>query len=164
MSENERIVGALREMKFFEGIAPDHLQRLAAIARVVEFPARHDIFREDDPAREVYLITRGHVSLVICAPGVGCRQLMDVSDGELIGWSPLVGHSRLSDTARTLTPTSAIAMQGAQILELCTQYPEFGYDFMHRTAEALAARLIATRLQLLKMSGFDLPEVQIESD
>ena len=105
-----------------------------------------------------------NVSLVICAPGVGCRQLMRVGKGELVGWSPLVGQSRLSDTARTLSPTEAIAIDGQQILDLCTEHPEFGFAFMHRAAQTLASRLAATRLQLLTMSGIQLPEVQIDTD
>jgi CRP-like cAMP-binding protein len=70
----------------------------------------------------------------------------------------------LSDTARTLTPTKAIAMDGQRVLALCAEDPKFGFAFMHRAAQTLASRLSASRLQLLKMSGANLPPVQIESD
>ena len=89
---------------------------------------------------------------------------MQVGDGELVGWSPLVGRHRLSDTARTLTPVKALAIDGEQVIALCRDNPEFGFEFMHRVAMALAERLSATRLQLLDLSGFQLPDVQIESD
>ena len=111
------IAQILRGVEFFRGIADEYLQRVARISKIVEFPARHDIFREHEPAKDVYILISGRVSLLISAPPVGCRQLMEVSDGELIGWSPLVGRSRLSDTARTLTPTKAVAMDGEQILD-----------------------------------------------
>ncbi len=110
------IVKILRDVEFFHGITDEYLERVAAISKIVEFPGRHDIFREHETAKEVYIIIGGRVSLVICAPPFGCRQLMEVGDGELIGWSPLVGRARLSDTARTLTPTKAIAMDGERIL------------------------------------------------
>jgi CRP-like cAMP-binding protein len=158
------IAQTLRGVEFFHDIAAEYLQRVAAISKIVEFPARHDIFREHEPAKDVFILISGRVSLVICAPTVGCRQLMEVSDGELIGWSPLVGRSRLSDTARTLTPTKAIAMDGDQILALCAKDPRFGFEFMHRAAQTLASRLSATRIQLLKMGGEHLPQVQMESD
>jgi len=89
---------------------------------------------------------------------------MEVSDGELVGWSPLVGRSRLSDTARTLTPIKAVAMDGEQILAPCAKDPRFGFEFMHRAAQTLASRLSATRIQLLKMGGEHLPQARIESD
>jgi CRP/FNR family transcriptional regulator, cyclic AMP receptor protein len=154
----------LRELEFFQGIAADHLDRLAAISRLVEFPAQHAIFHEDEPANDVYFITEGRVSLAICAPKVGCRQLMEVGKGELIGWSPLVGRMRLSDTAQTLTPAQAIAMDGERVLALCAENPRFGFEFMRRAAETLAERLNATRMQLFKMGGMLLPQVQIETD
>src|SRR5262245_33280471 len=94
------IAHILRPVEFFHDIADEYLQRVAAISKIVEFPARQDIFHEHEPAKEIYFIISGRVSLVICAPPLGCRQLTEVSEGELIGWSPLVGRSRLSDTAR----------------------------------------------------------------
>lgn len=158
------IVETLRNVKFFHDITDDHLERLADIAKFVEFPARKEIFHEHDKAKDVFVIVSGQVSLVICEPKVGCRQLMEVGAGELVGWSPLVGRPRLSDTARTLTPTKALVIDGERALALCSEDTEFGFEFMHRTAMALAQRLSATRLQLLEMSGFQLPDVQIESD
>ena len=99
------------------------------------------------------MIVSGHVSLVSCDPDVGCRELMTVTDGELIGWSPLLGRLLLSDSARTMTATKALAIDGQQVLDLCRDDPEFGFEFMHRTAQVLAERLDATRLQHLRMSG-----------
>jgi CRP/FNR family transcriptional regulator, cyclic AMP receptor protein len=160
----QKLVDTLRGLEFFQGIADEHLQRVAAISKAVEFPARHDIFLEHEPAKEVYFITSGRVSLVICTSRSGCRQLMEVGKGELIGWSPLVGRSRLSDTAHTVTPIKAIAVDGEKILSLCAEDPQFGFAFMRRAAETLAARLTATRIQLLELSGGQLPQVQIESD
>jgi len=158
------IMNMLRGVEFFQGIADADLQKVAEISKVVEFPARHDIFRENEPASDVYIVISGRVSLIICSPAVGCRQLMEVGDGELIGWSPLVGRALLSDTAQTITATKSIAMDGQRVLALCKQDPRFGVEFMHRAAQALASRLHAARIQLLKMSGRLLPEAQIESD
>jgi CRP/FNR family transcriptional regulator, cyclic AMP receptor protein len=158
------IVSALRGIEFFHDIADEYLNRVATISRIVKFPGRHDIFREHESAKDVYFIISGRVSLVICAPPFGCRQLMEVTAGELIGWSPLMGRSLLSDTAQTLIPTVAIAIDGQRILALCAEDTRFGFEFMRRAAQTLASRLNATRLQLMKTSGHLFPQVQIESD
>ncbi len=159
------ILETLRGVEFFRGISDEHLLRFAEIAELVEFPTHSDIFREHDKATHTYLIVSGQVSLISCDPDVGCRQIMTVSDGELVGWSPLVGRQLLSDTARTLTATQALAIDGQQLLALCGEDPEFGFQFMHRVAQVLAKRLSAIRLQHLRMSGHQLPpDVQIESD
>lgn len=161
---DKTILELLRGVSFLHDIADEHLERLAAISRKVEFPARKEVFHEHDSAEDVFLITRGRVSLVICAPKVGCRQLMEVGAGELISWSPLVARARLSDSAQTLVPTTVIAINGKAALELCAADPVFGFEFMRRAAQVLAERLAATRLQLLEMGGVRLPEVAIESD
>ena len=158
------VLETLRGIEFCRGIGDEHLERFAEIAQLVEFPPHRVIFHEQDQAKNVYLIVSGRVSLISCDPDVGCRQLMTVSDGELVGWSPLVGRRLLSDTARTLTPTKAFAISGEQLLTLCGEDPQFGFEFMHRVAQVLAERLSATRLQHLRMSGHELPNVQIESD
>jgi CRP-like cAMP-binding protein len=151
-------------LELFRDIAEVHLQRLAENARLVEFPAQRDIFRENDVAKEVYLIVSGRVSLVICRPKIGCRQLMEVGEGELLGWSSLVGRHRLSDTAHTLTPTKTLAFDGQQVISMCKELPDFGFQLMHRVAQVLEHRLNATRLQLLEMCGVHLPDVQVETD
>jgi CRP-like cAMP-binding protein len=81
-----------------------------------------------------------------------------------MGWSPLVGRTRLYDTARALTPVKALVFDGDALMEFCGKNPVFGFRFMHRVACTLAERLSGTRLQLLEMSGVHLPEFPIESD
>ena len=158
------ILNPLRETEFFHGIAKEHLERVAAISKIVEFQAQHDIFHENEFARDIYFVISGRVSLAVCTPHAGCRQLMEVGPGEMIGWSPLVGRPLLSDTARTVAPTVAVAIDGKRILKLCAEDPVFGFEFMHRAAQTLATRLSALRLQLLQLGGSSLPRVQIESD
>lgn len=161
---DQTVLDSLRSIEFFHDIANEHLERLAAIVEPVEFPPHHVIFREQEKAKHAYLINSGQVSLISCNPDVGCRELTTVSDGQLIGWSPLLGRKLLSDTARTLTATKAFAVDSEQLLALCREYPEFGFEFMHRVAQVLSERLFATRMQHLRMSGHQLPTVQIESD
>lgn len=154
----------IRDSSFFKDLPEDQLQKLVAIGREIEYRAREEVFHEHEPAKDVFLITSGQVALVICEAGLGCRQIMSVKEGDLIGWSPLLDRARLSDTARTLTPVKAIAFDGGKLLELCEQNPQFGYQFMRSTAKVLSERLNAVRWQLVDVHGVNLPEVALESD
>jgi CRP-like cAMP-binding protein len=147
----------LRELRFLSGVSEEHLEQLAKTARYVDFPEGKVIFREGEPASHIFLIVRGNVSLEIAAPGVGCRRILTVSTGELLGWSPVLGQSRLTATARALADTRAIELSGRQLLTLCEHNPRFGYEFMRRAALALAKRLNATRMQLLDVFGNQMP-------
>jgi CRP-like cAMP-binding protein len=143
----------LRELQILEGIPAEALERIASVAHLVEFRAGDIIFREGAPAEDIYLITSGSVSLEICAPSVGCERILTVETGDLLSWSPLLGHEKLTATARALVPTSAVKISGRQVLALCAHDAHFGYEFMRRVAEVLAQRLKATRLQLLNIYG-----------
>jgi CRP-like cAMP-binding protein len=161
---DQTILDALRDVAFFHDLTDAQLTRVAAIARLVEFPADSEMFHEYDTAKDVYVIISGNVSLVIFTPRYGYRELAEVGAGELIGWSPLVGREHLFDTARALEPTKALAIDGEKLLALCKEDSAFGCEFMHRAAIVLAQRLGATHSQLRKITGYDLPAVPLESD
>lgn len=158
MSKNT-VLEVLRGVHFLDGIAEEHLERLAELAQVVNFDEGNLIFREGDPASTIYLIVKGNVSLEICAPGIGCRRILTAGAGDLLGLSPLLDNVKLTATARTMAPTQAVAISGSQILTMCEHEPRFGYVFMRRAAAALAKRLNATRVQLLDVFGDQMPSV-----
>ena len=147
------IVALMREINFLDEVSDENMAALAAITRLVEFPEAQVLFREGDVTDDIYIVVDGQVSLEICASGVGCRRIMTVSSGELLGWSPLLEQARLTATARTIAPTSALQISANQILTLCEHNPRFGYEFMRRMALALAKRLSAARIQLLNVYG-----------
>ncbi|MCA9270555.1 MAG: cyclic nucleotide-binding domain-containing protein, partial [Planctomycetales bacterium] len=122
----------LRPLHSLEGLGDEHLTKLAGIAEVVDFPTQATLFREGEPATDVFLVIEGRVSLDICAPSVGCRCILTVGEGELLGWSPVLEQERLTATARALAPTRAVKINGRQILTLCEHDARFGYEFMRR--------------------------------
>lgn len=151
------VVPLLRGIGALAGMCDEHLQLLAKAAAEVHFAPDTVIFREGDPAVEVFLIVAGEVALEICAPSVGCRRILTVADGELLGWSPVLEQATLTATARTQVATHAVKISGPHLLQLCDQDPRFGYELMRRAAIALAKRLSATRLQLLNVYGSEMP-------
>ena len=157
MSDTE-LLDVLRKLHLFEGVSEESLQQLATIARFIDVPAGTTIFRQGETATTVYFLVSGRVSLEICAPGIGCKRILTVHEGDLLGWSPVLENEKLTATARTLLPTRMIAMDGKEIHAECEKYPRLGHEFMRRTALALGKRLNATRLQLLNLYGDELPE------
>jgi CRP-like cAMP-binding protein len=73
-----------------------------------------------------------------------------VGQGELLGWSPVLGLGVMSATARAITPCYALALNVDEILSWSDKDPKFVLEFMRRVAITLARRLNATRLQLLQ--------------
>ena len=151
------LVETLRELQFLSDMAPEYVERIANIAHIRDYGESDVVFREGQAAEHIYLVMFGNVSLEVCAAGIGCKQILTLGPGELVGWSSLLDQSRF--TARARTPESArlVEIDVAQLLALCDRDPQFGYEIMRRTALALAKRLSGTRMQLLDAYGTQLP-------
>ena len=156
MKDNS-LLETLREVSFLRGVADEYIEKIVEIAERAEFPEGKIIFREGEPASHIYLIVRGNVSLEICASGVGCKRILTLGAGDVAGLSPVLEHTRLTATARAISPTEALKISGNQILAVCEHNPRFGYEFMRKTALALSKRLVATRMQLLDVYGNTMP-------
>jgi CRP/FNR family transcriptional regulator, cyclic AMP receptor protein len=151
----------LRGIDLLKGISEEDLLQIASIAEEIDFAEGDIIFREHSPAENLYLVTEGNVSLEICAPSVGCRRILTVGKGELLGWSPVLENARYTATARAMALTRTVRMNGRQLLTLCEYDSSLGYHFMQRAALALSKRLSATRLQLLNVFGTEMPTVPV---
>ena len=154
----------LRSSTFFQEFPPEYFEQLVGFGQEIDIPAGTTVFKEFDRAKDLYVILSGEINLAISDKEDSCRLIGTVRQGDLMGWSPLVGRPRNYDTARTVTDVTALRLDAQKLMEFCSANPDFGFKFMHRIACVLAERLSGTRLQLLEMSGVHLPKVQLESD
>jgi CRP-like cAMP-binding protein len=155
-------IESLREIRFLHDMGPKHLEQIANISRFRDYNEGDIVFRQGDAAQQLYLIVHGNVSLEICAASVGCKQILTLGSGELLGWSSVLEQSCYTARARVLDVTRLVEINVGQFLTICERDPQFGYELMRRTALALAKRLSATRMQLLDVYGSNLPVVPIE--
>jgi CRP-like cAMP-binding protein len=153
----DSLVDTLREIRFLHDIGPMHLEQIAKIARVHDFNEGGVVFRQGDVAQYIYLVVSGTVSLEICAAGTGCKQILTIGPGELLGWSSVLEQLSYTARAHALDTTRLVEINVAQLLAICDSDPQFGYELMRQVALALAKRLTATRMQLLDVYGPNLP-------
>ena len=140
----------LRKHPFVEGFEPEHVDRLAALARQVSFTRDQVVFHEGDECSEFYLLVSGLVALEIEAPGHTLR-IQTLGTGDELGWSALLMAKGKHFQARALETVQALAFDGPQMLAACKESPDFGFAFMQRLLGVVADRLQATRLQLHDM-------------
>ncbi len=156
MSNPDEVMAALREMSFLRDIEDQYLQVLTPIAELREFPVGTVLFREGQSHPNVYLVISGFVSLEF---RFFDRVLQTVGEGELLGWTPILGRVEMTATARVLEPTRAVAIRASQLIALCEHNPRFGFEFMRQVARALSRRLNATKLQLLDVYSHNQPTI-----
>lgn len=147
----------LKALAFLAPATDDELRRLGPVARVEQHPPGTVLFREGDHLSRVFIVAAGTVALEVNGTDHRPRRFQTVGPGELLGWSPLLGSGPMTATARALAETRVVALDARAVLGLCDQDPRFGFQFMRRTAAAIAARLGATRLQLLDVYRHEIP-------
>ena len=105
----DELLELLRGLRFLYDIEVNDLDRLASLSRGIQLPEGAVVFREGDVINEIFLVHSGNVALEICAPSVGCKRILTAGEGDLLGWSPLLGGTALTATARTLTAATVVA-------------------------------------------------------
>lgn len=134
---------------FFKGLPPEHLKVLVGCASNVRFDSGQQILKEGEEANQFFLIREGRVALEIDAPGREPITIQTLESGEILGWSWLVPPYYWMFTARAVTPTRAIAMDGKCLREKCEKDHSLGYELLKRLTHVMELRLQWTRLQLL---------------
>jgi len=142
------LLATLQGIQFLRGVSRDHLEQIAAIAQFCDYEADEIVFREGDDCDSVYLVVFGKLSIELCAPTMDSKHIVTVGPGEMLGWSSLLERPRLAATGRAIESTRLVRIDSAKLLEICDEYPDFGYQFMRRTMLALAMRLNTTWAQL----------------
>ncbi len=139
----------LTGLAFTEGLEPEQLDRITAIAGPVRWAAGETVFREGDPDSHLYVVRAGRVSIEVAVPGRGRVTILTVGPGEVFGWSSLFQPRPKTASARTTEATTAIALDAGRLQELCDADPRLGYLLARRILGVVSERLKATRMQLL---------------
>jgi len=133
---------------FFHGMTSEHLALLTRGAKVNEFKAGDVLFREGQPASQIFLIQSGKIGLQAHGAANGVP-VQDLTAGEVLGWSWLFPPFTWHFQARAIEPTTVIVLDGAHLLVTAESNHDFGYELMKRVAQVVIRRLQTTRQQQL---------------
>jgi CRP/FNR family transcriptional regulator, cyclic AMP receptor protein len=147
----QSVLETIQGIHFLQGTSREHLEQIASVAQMGDYDVGDILFREGDVADRIYLVVVGRLVLEVCTPEWGCKQIITVGPGEILGWSSLSDHRRMVATARVIEKAQLVRIDSAKLLAICDEDPQFGYEFMHRTMLALAKRLTATWTQLAQV-------------
>ena len=141
----------LEELQFSAALPPEVLNQLAEESTFERVSAGTVIFREGNQNDNLYLVRSGRLALEMNVPGRGVVRILTVGPGEIVGWSSLLGQGKMTASAVAVKDTELIVAPADKLQAFCESNRDFGYHLMHRMADALSMRLLATRLQLLDL-------------
>lgn len=149
----ETLERLLAEHPFFSELDRAHLDLLVGCGSNCFFPAGSYLFKEDEPANQLYVIRHGKVALEVYAPAGGSVTVDTIESGEVLGWSWLVAPYRWHFDARAIEPVRATALDAECLRTKIETDHELGFQLLRRFIHVLETRLRATRIQMLDLYG-----------
>ena len=130
----------MRDVKDFEGMDPEMLEKLAEIGKVVSAPTGTCVFREGDHAEYYYILREGKVILEF-RQAEGMAHAETVGPGMGVGCSSLAGLTAYMSDARCEEPSRLLCWPQSKLRHLFNQYDRLGYMMMKACAMSFHERI-----------------------
>ena len=177
MQSKGKLVGSVKQVlassQLFGELTDGELDKIAALSREGVYEAGTTVFREGDPARDLYIVEDGKVVIemkIRLGPGGPGRQgAIDViTKGEVFGWSAIGERQTLTMSARCIEDTKVIALDGERLSRLFDEDSHIGSRVRKKLLGVVYSRLRHTRdtlAHVLSIASHDLkaPLAAVES-
>ena len=145
-------VERLKEVGIFQGISDEELDMVRlSVARVQHFSRDAVVFTENAESAELYILDSGHVNLEIEAIPDTRLQVASLKRNEVFGWEALVPPYRYMSTAKAVTDSALVVLDGSRMRKLCETSPDICARVMERVVRIAAEQLAATRHQMFML-------------
>jgi CRP/FNR family transcriptional regulator len=143
------VADMLRFSTIFRRLQPDDRQRLASVARAVEYPKGSAIFNEGDPGDVFYTIVSGRVK-IFKTTSTGKDLILEVfGPGDPLGATVAYEGRPFPASAIALEDTTCLLIPRGAFFALLEEHPSLARGLLH----GLTHRLIELTNRLAELSG-----------
>ena len=122
------------------GLDKSFIKGVVKIAEKETYEKGRVLFREGDPASDLYILIKGHVRLTLGDTG---HSIYIVSHpGEVFGWSSVIGRHVYTASAVCVQETQVFRIEAKALSGLLESDPKNAVIFFKRIAAALGNRLL----------------------
>lgn len=139
----------LKEVGVFQDISDEELEMIReGVVRVQEYPPGAVLFTENSESTLMFIVDSGRVNLEIEAVPDTHLQVSSLQRNEVFGWEVLVPPYRYTTTAKAMSDSHLVVLDGAVMRKLCETHPGICAKVMERVVRIAADQLAATRQQM----------------
>lgn len=142
----ETLLEAIRS-DLVQQLDDEHVRRLRALAKEMDYRAGDIIFRQGDPSDDFHLLLSGRVLVEFIAGG-RAMPMRALGPGEELGWSCFAAGSRRRFQARCLESSRTLRFDAAELERCFHADPSFGFAFLRRLLAVASNRLYITEMRL----------------
>jgi len=142
----------LKEAELFKGLNAKQLQLFGRHFREEIFKSGEVIFSQGMPARNLYVLLEGEVTLGVKAKdGFDITAYSIVKKGEVFGLSSLVKPYKSNVSATCNKETRTLSIDGKIIRKLLKENSNVGMEIMEKVAEMYFNRLNSSRAMITNL-------------
>lgn len=145
-------VSDFSKFDMFSVFSDDKLAELSKITEKKSFKKGAQIYQEGDRANQIYLVTKGLVSMNKIAPGEKVGISFEKRErGDLFGTACFMKPQEYTLNAVSMQPTEVMSIDGDKLFELFQKDPDLGYKFMKEVAKIYFERYKIAKRQIHAM-------------
>ncbi len=134
------MLDSLPYIPLFRDLEPAQIDMLKPLFEPFTVQTESVIFEQGDPATHLYLILKGTV-LIRYKPYDGPSIILTrLREGDVFGWSAVIGSPKYTSSIISETPIEAIRMSGGDLWKLVKEQPKTGKMIVDRLAKIVSPR------------------------
>jgi CRP-like cAMP-binding protein len=130
----------LQDVPLFAGFDNSMLQDVQTVASPFSVEAGKELFRQNDPADGIYVITQGRMSVSERAPGDDIVELVEAGPGAVLGELALLDGGRRSATVRAIDTTTGLFVSRRRFEALRRDARPSSFEIIDRIRIGVARR------------------------
>jgi CRP-like cAMP-binding protein len=142
---------SLKRYTFFANLDDSYVEKIHKLGIVKDLDDGEWLFKQEDPAKKIYLITKGKIALTITFRKHIHDRLNPYMRGEVIGWSALVKPHVYTMGAVAEAPSQVIGFDGKSLRTLMNENRDQGFVLLNNLTETISGRLINRNIQLMSL-------------
>ncbi|MBI2886893.1 MAG: cyclic nucleotide-binding domain-containing protein [Chloroflexi bacterium] len=156
------IKSVLAQIPLFQGLSPQQLEAIEAVAKAEHWHKGETIIQEGDHGDAMYILIEGKVqvsrtvTLSLSRGGVGEGEKsfahLSADEHPAFGEMALLENSLRGATVTAESDCTLLALANADFERLCQEDPHLGYLVIRNMATQLSGRLRRTNQDVLKLS------------
>lgn len=146
------VVEELAKLEMFKPFSESQLGEVAKITEKKTFKQFSHIYERGNPAKHLFVVTKGLVSLRRIEPGDDVGIAFESREpGTLFGAASFMQPKEYTLTAVCLKDTEALAIDSDKLTKMCEQDPLLGYRLMLKIAQIYFERYKTAKRNLYGM-------------
>ncbi|MBN8656804.1 MAG: cyclic nucleotide-binding domain-containing protein [Anaerolineae bacterium] len=134
------MLDSLPRIPVFEDLSAEQNSMLMSAFETFKCSPGTVIFEQGEPSYHLYLILKGR-AIISYKPYDGPRIILTrIKDGDVFGWSAVVGGNKYSSSVVSETELESIRIDRGHLQNLLTKYPDTGRVLIDRLALNVSPR------------------------